>query len=326
MTCLCINAGSSSLKVALFAPGPRPLARVAIERVHDHVAALDAALGQLGGEPPALVAHRIVHGGAAHTAPCWVDDALVASLTRLVPLAPLHQPAALAGIAAVTARLPGARQVACFDTAFHAQLPAVARTLPIAADVRRYGFHGLSYEYVLSVLAPVPPRLVIAHLGSGASLVAVAHGRSIDTTMGMTPDGGIPMGTRTGDLDPGVLLYLARERGLGTDAIERLVEREGGLVAIAGTADMKELLARDDAAARLAVELFAYAVKKAIGAYAAALGGLDLIVFTGGIGEHAARVRELATAGLGFLGADVRVIPTDEDLVMARHAFTLAAA
>jgi acetate kinase len=358
---LCLNAGSSSLKVALFAAeaaGPRVLARVSIsgvgDRVGDHAAALDEAFARLADQPaPTVAAHRVVHGGAAHTAPCLVDDALVASLRALVPLAPLHLPPSLAGIAAVTARRPGLRQVACFDTAFHARMPEVARRLPIAAaldreGVRRYGFHGLSYEYIVSVLGdPLPARLVIAHLGNGASLVAVERGRAIDTTMGLTPTGGIVMGTRTGDLDPGVLLYLAREKRLSPDAIARAVERVGGRAAVGGSSDMKALLARAAAepAARLAVEMFGYAVRKAIGALAAALGGLDLLVFTGGIGEHAAEVRALACAGLGFAGIAlddarnrrndseigagpcvIRVIPTDEDLVLARHAFAVGAA
>ncbi|HEX2686820.1 MAG TPA: hypothetical protein VHN14_09380 [Kofleriaceae bacterium] len=357
---LCLNAGSSSLRIALFAAspgGPQPLARIAIEHVvdhADHARALDEAFAQLAGHPaPTLAAHRVVHGGTGHIAPRWVDPALIASLTAVVPLAPLHLPASLAGIAALTARRPGLRQLVCFDTAFHAHMPELARRLPVPAEldrqgVRRYGFHGLSYESVLSALGPEPPaRLVIAHLGNGASLVAVERGCSIDTTMSFTPTGGIPMGTRTGDLDPGVLLYLARERRLSPDAIARLVEHEGGLVAIGGTADMKTLLARapHDPAAALAVEMFGYAVRKAIGAFAAALGGLDMLVFTGGIGEHAPVIRALACRGLAFAGIQIdedrnrrnapeigtgscaiRVIATDEDLVLARHALALAAA
>jgi acetate kinase len=353
---LCVNAGSSSLKLALFATAagePRALGRASVDRVTDHGRALDDALGQLAGQPaPTLASHRIVHGGAEHTAPAWIDARLIAGLEALIPLAPLHLPPSIAAIAAVTARRPGLRQVACFDTAFHAQLPEVARRLPLPAafdraGIRRYGFHGLSYEYIVSALGPaLPPRLVIAHLGNGASLAAVEHGRSIDTTMGLTPTGGIPMGTRTGDLDPGVVLYLARERGMAPDAIAELVEHHGGLAGVGGAADMRTLLARapDDPAARLAVELFGYAVRKQIGAYAAALGGLDALVFTGGIGEHAPEVRALACRGLAFAGVvlddarnrasapdigvgacAVRVIPTDEDAMLARHAVALAA-
>jgi acetate kinase len=356
---LCVNAGSSSLKLALFAAAagePRELGRASVDRVTDHGRALDDALGQLAGQPaPTLASHRIVHGGAEHTAPAWIDARLIAGLEALIPLAPLHLPPSLAAIAAVTARRPGLRQVACFDTAFHARMPEVARRLPLPAaldraGVRRYGFHGLSYEYIVSALSTLgpalPPRLVIAHLGNGASLAAVEHGRSIDTTMGLTPTGGIPMGTRTGDLDPGVVLYLARERGMAPDAIAELVEHHGGLAGVGGASDMRTLLARapDDPAARLAVELFGYAVRKQIGAYAAALGGLDALVFTGGIGEHAPEVRALACRGLAFAGivlddarnrasasdigagaCAVRVIPTDEDAVLARHAVALAA-
>jgi acetate kinase len=226
-------------------------------------------------------------------------------------------------------------------------MPEVARRLPLPdrfKEIRRYGFHGLSYEYVMSALGPAAPsRIVIAHLGNGASLVAVKDGRSIDTTMGLTPAGGILMGTRPGDLDPGVLIYLAREKGLGPDALEQLVDRESGLVAIGGTSDMKTLLERSpsDPRAQLAVEMFGYSVRKAIGAFAAALGGLDLLVFTGGIGEHAAPVRAEACRGLEPFGIEVdakrnaahaaiisaassravvRVVTTDEDAVIARHA------
>ena len=381
MTILSLNCGSSSLKFALFARegeregglGAARLAEGAVERIgeatgrawlrhgaarveqevacRDHAAALHLAFGLLSsaGLPEVTIAgHRVVHGGPTHVAPALVDGALLASLRALTPLSPLHMPAALAGIDAVSALHPRLPQVACFDTAFHQGLPEVARRLPLPDrfnqdEVRRYGFHGLSYEYVLSTLRPVPARLVIAHLGNGASLVAVRDGRSVDTTMGLTPTGGVPMGTRTGDLDPGVLLYLARRYRLDLDALERLVDREAGLLAIGGTADMKTLLLRapDDPRARLAVDLFGYAIRKAIGAYAAALGGLELLVFTGGIGERAPAIRAEACRGLEFLGvalepgrnqanepvisargsrAEVRVVATDEDLVIARHA------
>jgi acetate kinase len=374
---LCINGGSSSLKFAVFAAkddGERRLADGAIEGAvggqaraflrkngariekqvdgEDEKAALTAAfalLDQACLPAPTVAGHRIVHGGSRHTAPERIDGAMMASLRELIPLAPLHLPSAIAAIDAVSARLPALPQVACFDTAFHATLPEVASRLPlpdrfVAAGVRRYGFHGLSYEYVMSVLGPsAPRRVVIAHLGSGASLVAVREGRAIDTTMGLTPTGGVPMGTRTGDLDPGVLLFLARTIGLSPDELEHVVDRESGLLAIGGTADMKMLVARSrsDARARLAVEVFGYAVRKSIGALAAALGGIDLLVFTGGIGEHAPEVRAEACRGLDALGialdpaenarnADVvstgesrcavRVIPTDEDRIVARHA------
>lgn len=353
-TVLCINAGSSSLKVTLFATlrdEPEPLARLTIEDVASSDAALASALTQLAAYPtPTLVVHRIVHGGPDLTAPVLVTPAIVAALEATVPLAPLHAPASLAGIAAVAARLPGVPQVACFDTAFHARMPSRAQRIPLPdafgrEGVRRYGFHGLSYEYIVSALAPsVPRRLVIAHLGNGASLVAVERGQSIDTTMGLTPTGGIIMGTRTGDIDPGVLLYLARVHDLSPPQIARLVEREGGLMAVGHSADMQTLLARggEDADAALAVDMFGYAVRKTIGAYAAALGGLDMLVFTGGIGEHAPLVRALSCQGLEHLGVTldatanaqnaeaigtgacaVRVMQTNENLVMARQALAL---
>ena len=374
---LCLNSGSSSLKFAVFAKMQGDEGRLAegivenigtdgarlvlstggarVERAvpcSDYRAALAiafAALDEAGLETPSAVGHRVVHGGPRHSAPARVDAALAAELRSLIPLAPLHMPAAIAGIEAVAARFPEIPQLACFDTAFHASLPEVARRLPLPDDlyddgVRRYGFHGLSYEYVMSTLgADRPSRIVIAHLGHGASLVAVRDGRAVDTTMGLTPTGGILMGTRTGDLDPGVVFYLARERGLSIDAIESLVTRRGGLVALGGTSDMKTLLDRRtvDPRAALAVEMFAYGVRKAIGAFAAVLGGIDLLVFTGGIGEHAPEVRAEACRGLDAFGITldpernargdrlispsanrcaVRVVSTDEDLVIARHA------
>jgi acetate kinase len=269
----------------------------------------------------------------------------MARLQQLEPLAPLHLPPALELMRQAMDVWPDSAHVACFDTAFHRTLPEVARrfALPSALHdqgVRRYGFHGLSYEYVLSTFGASPPRrLVIAHLGSGASMVAVREGCSIDTTMGLTPAGGLPMGSRSGDLDPGVLLYLLRELSFTTDQLEQLVNHDAGLKGLAGTAKMTELLQRSDVEALTAVELFAYAIRKQIGAYAAALGGLDCLVFTGGIGEHAPRVRELVCRDLGFLGIEldrdrnatsaevispdaalcsVRVICTNEDLMIAR--------
>ncbi len=366
MIVLCLNAGSSSLKLAAFEMGGGKEAQIwrgGIEGIGLEGAPQDAAevlarafepMGDLERRVD-VVGHRVVHGGPDHVAPARVDAELVASLRALVPLAPLHLPAAIAGIEAVTKRRPELPQVACFDTAFHSTLPEVARHLalpPRFADreVRRYGFHGLSYEYVLSTLpAPVPERIVIAHLGNGASLAAVRGGRSIDTTMGMTPGGGIPMGTRTGDLDPGVILYLQREKGLSPLDLEDLLERQSGLLGVGGSSDMRALLEKRsaDPRAALAVAMFGYAVRKAIGALVAALGGLDLLVFTGGIGEHAAEVRADACAGLEGMGVAldlgrnargewvvsseksrvvVRVVETNEDLVIARHASRIVAA
>ncbi len=380
MTVLALNSGSSSLKFALFSferrveageGSPRRLAEGAIEgiggtsgrlwvkrgsaseerlvAIQHHEEALALAFDRLGlgSNDVRVVGHRVVHGGPSHIQPARVDAAVLESLRRIVPLAPLHMPACLKGIEAVAARDPSLPQVVCFDTAFHATLPDVARRLSLPdrfSEVRRYGFHGLSYEYVMSTLGPdVPRRVVIAHLGNGASLVAVKDGRSVDTTMGFTPTGGLPMGTRVGDLDPGVLLYLARTYGLDTDALERLVNLESGLLAVGGSSDMKSLVAHapSDPRARLAVAMFGYRVRQAIGAFAAALGGLDLLVFTGGIGEHVPEVRAEACRGLEFAGVEldakrneanaptistsasripVRVVPADEARVVAQHA------
>jgi acetate kinase len=378
---LCINSGSSSIKLALFAEragGEERLGEGAVEglrqaggrawissprgrqelppALRDEAAALTLAFDlaeRLHGGAPDLVGHRVVHGGPRHTSPTRVDGALIDDLEQLVPLAPLHLPSAIAGMRAAAVRWPDATQVACFDTAFHASLPEIAWRLPlpdslVGDEVRRYGFHGLSYEYIMSVLGESPPaRVVIAHLGNGASLVAVKDGRAIDTTMGLTPTGGIMMGTRSGDLDPGALIFLARRHGLSPDDLERICERESGLLAVGGASDMRALIERSATSARaaLAVSMFAYEVRKAIGAFAAALGGLDLLVFTGGIGEHAAEVRAEACRGLEVVGVEldpdanaegadpisrpasrclVRVIPTDEDVMIARHSWRTA--
>jgi acetate kinase len=267
---------------------------------------------------------------------------------------PDHQPQALAAIDVVDERYPGVLQIAAFDTAFHQSIPATARMLPLPprfeeAGVRRYGFHGLSCEFIVDALGEIDPnavagRVVIAHLGSGASLTAVRGGRSVETTMGFSPAGGLMMGTRTGDLDPGVLLYALREAHLPLEALDRLVNRESGLLGVSGTtADMRDLLALEasDPRAAAAIALFCYTAKKALGALVAVLGGLDTLVFTGGIGEHAAPIRERITGGLEAFGlaldpdrnaegapvvsaptsaAVIRVMPTDENLMLARHA------
>ncbi len=381
---LALNSGSSSRKAALYrvgADGEVELARGAAEHLGTPEAELklrgagrnvsralsgdarraSGALGALLDEMDALdlpqaeaVGHRIVHGGARHAAPERVGESLLADLDALVPLSPLHLPGGIAGIREAAERLPGVPQVACFDTAFHRSMPDVAARFALPrelydAGVRRYGFHGLSYEYIVRRLGPeLPPRVVIAHLGNGASLAAVQGGRCIDTTMGLSPTGGVMMGTRSGDLDPGVLVYLSRERGLDADALDRLVNREAGLFGVSGVSpDMKTLLEESphNPDAELAVRMFVYQVQKAVGALAAALGGLDLLVFTGGIGERAAPVRRSIGRGLEHLGvvldeernergadpvsaADsrivVRVVPTDEDLMIARHTFDVA--
>lgn len=359
LTVLCVNTGSSSVKCAVYeatADDEQELARAAVEGIGgdgppDHGAALALAFEQLGDVAATVGAagHRVVHGGPSHTMPTLVDDALLRDLRGAVAFAPLHLPASIAGIEAVAARDPALAQVACFDTAFHQTIPERAWRLPLPRDladagVRKYGFHGLSYEYVVSSLgAQTLGRSVIAHLGNGASLAAVADGRSVDTSMGLTPTGGIPMGTRSGDLDPGVLLWLARARGLDVDALEQLVDDEAGLRGLSGTSsDMRTLLGcrASDPSAALAVDVFCYRVRLQIGAYAAALGGLDTLVFTGGIGERGADVRAEVCDGLGMLGVavdaarneqgdavispdgaacTVRVVRTDEDRMVARH-------
>jgi acetate kinase len=368
LNCLCVNSGSSSLKVALYRIGHdsiehclwhasaqeigTPASRIESEHysethsLPDHHEALDVLLRGLETTHVDAVGHRVVHGGE-RTRPELVTPDLLARLYALIPLAPLHLPAALAGIEAVGERLPDVPQVACFDSAFHAGLPAVASTLPLphrlrALGIRRYGFHGLSCEYIVNELGGLAQgRVVVAHLGNGASLTAMIDGQSVDTTMSFTPTSGVMMGSRSGDLDPGVLLYLMREQGFDAAALERLLNREAGLLGVSGlTPDMSVLLRSDQPGAHLAVSLFAYQVRKALGALSAVLGGLDRLVFTGGIGEHAAPVRGSICSELDYLGirldparnaanarcisadgsrCEVLVIPTDEDRIIARH-------
>jgi acetate kinase len=342
---LCVNAGSSTLKCAryeLVDDQPREVDRA---EVAAGPSALDDALVQLvtdRDEVPTVVAHRVVHGGPHVDVHQVIDAPVLEQLRRAVPFAPLHLPAELDAIAATARRMPDAVQVACFDTTFHRTLPPIVRRLPLPeeldrAGVRRYGFHGLSCEYVVDAVGSATlGRAIIAHLGSGASLTAVVDGRSVDTTMGMTPTGGVVMATRTGDLDPGVMVHLTREHGLDADALEALVNHQSGLRGLSGTTgDMRQLLdarAHGDDAATLAVDAFCASVRKQVGALTTVLGELDTLVFTGGIGEHSAEVRSLVCAGLEHLGIGldgaggvrVRVVPTDENLVMARHATRLA--
>jgi acetate kinase len=246
-----------------------------------------------------------VHGGLRFREAVAIDDAVVDALRELVDLAPLHQPAALAGIEAMGRVLSGVPAVACFDTAFHATLPAAAATYALPREwrerfgLRRFGFHGLSHAYASRRAAA--PRVVSCHLGAGASLAAVGDGTCVDTTMGFTPMEGLVMATRSGDVDPGVVLWLLRH-GVDADGLERGLDREGGLRGLAGDADMRAVLARDDDDARLAVDVYVHRLRAAIASMAAALDGLDALVFTGGVGEHAPAIRERAAAGLGFLG------------------------
>jgi acetate kinase len=339
-TVLCLNAGSSSLKLARFTVVDGDVHETARADLPAGDDALDGAFASDREAAPAVVAHRVVHGGPRLDEHCVVNERVLEQLRAAVPFAPLHLPAELAAIDATARRFPDATQVVCFDTTFHRTLPPVARRLPIPTDldragVRRFGFHGLSCEYVVgSVGAAELGRAVIAHLGSGASLTAVVDGRSVDTTMGLTPTGGVVMATRTGDLDPGVMLHVAREHGFDVDALEALVDHRSGLLGVSGTTgDMRTLLdARDDgdADAALAIDVFCASVRKHVGALATVLGGLDTLVFTGGIGEHAPAVRDLVCEGLAHLGVDgdagsvrVCVVATDENLVMARHAVRL---
>jgi acetate kinase len=327
--------------------------------VRDAGTALDSLAewlrGRYGRARVLGVGHRVVHGGSRYAAPTIVTPGVMEDLRRLVPLAPLHQPYNLAAIDAVSTRLPGVAQVACFDTGFHRGQPAIAELVPLPADLRqrgiqRYGFHGLSYEYISSVLPQTAPdlasgRVIVAHLGSGASMCAMRSGRSVDSTLGFTALDGLCMGTRPGALDPGVVLYLFQELGLSPREVETILYKRSGLLGISGSSnDMRDLLASSDPAARLAVDYFVYRAAKEIGALTAVLGGIDGLVFTAGIGENSAEVRRRicdASAWLGIEideeanrrhdpristgtgGISVWVIPTNEELMIARHTSAL---
>jgi acetate kinase len=327
--------------------------------VKDGRAALAALAGWLrdhyAGARVLGVGHRVVHGGAKYDRPCVVTPAVLADLRTLIPLAPLHQPYNLAAIEAVTERNPGVPQVACFDTSFHRGQPAAAQLVPLPKAIRdtgvqRYGFHGLSYEYIASVLPEVAPavadgRVIVAHLGSGASLCALARRTSIESTLGFTALDGLCMGTRPGSLDPGVVLHLFQTMGMSAADVEKVLYKQSGLLGISGISnDMRKLIDNRDPAARLAVEYFVYQAVKHVGALAAVLGGLDALVFTAGIGEHSAEVRRRICERLAWLGVTldpaanaahgpritttesrvaVWVIPTDEELMIARHMATL---
>jgi acetate kinase len=302
--------------------------------------------------------HRIVHGGERYVRPEIVDDDLLQALDALVPLAPDHLPQEIKAIREFRRLHPDLMQVACFDTAFHRSMPEVAQRYALPEEVRRqgvlrYGFHGLSYEYILSQLSSAAGagiakgRVIIAHLGNGASMGAFRNGKSIDTTMGFTPAGGLVMSTRSGDLDPGVLVYLLGEKGLDASALNRMVNKQAGLLGASGTtSSMKELLDNEprDARAAAAVDLFCYQARKFVGALAAVLGGLDTLIFTGGIGENAPSIRERICKDLEFLGIDldrdrnlknssiisrdrspvaIRVMKTNEELMIARHTYAL---
>jgi len=315
---LTVNAGSSSLKLRLLGRGDELLADHDVDTPQASIDA-DALAAVIAGMGPVdAVGHRIVHGGQRFVDPVRIDDAVVAALRELTDLAPLHQPKSLAALDAVSRALTGTPAVACFDTAFHATLPAAAATYPLPAEwrerwrLRRYGFHGLSHAYAsrraAELLEAAAARVVTCHLGAGASLAAVRGGRSVDTTMGFTPLDGLVMATRSGSLDPGLVLWLLEHAGLSEHEVAEALEHASGLRALAGTPDMREVLRRRAAgndAATLALEVYLHRLRAGIAAMAAALGGLDALVFTGGVGERSAPVREEACRGLGFLGVDV---------------------
>jgi acetate kinase len=379
-----INAGSSSLKFCVFrCPDGKPWlieTRGQIEgigtaprftakdgegkgvfdrqlepSVNDGRKALGAVADWLGerysGSQVRGVGHRIVHGGAKYTGPTVVTAEVLADLRALIPLAPLHQPYNLQAIDAVAERLPDVPQVACFDTSFHRGQPAVAELVPLPKDIRdsgvqRYGFHGLSYEYIASVLPPVAPeiahgRVIVAHLGSGASMCAMKNGRSLDSTLGFTALDGLCMGTRPGSLDPGVLLHLFQTMGQTPKDVEAMLYKKSGLLGISGISnDMRDLLGSAEPSARLAVDYFVYRAAKEIGALAAVLGGVDGIVFTAGIGENSPEIRKRICEASAWLGVELDaeanrrngpristpaskvsawMIPTNEELMIARH-------
>jgi acetate kinase len=383
-----LNAGSSSIKYSLFIlrgydleftlrgqveglyTRPRFVARDAAGRqLHEktwdqgvqlgHAGALEHLVpyvrAHLGGDTLAAIGHRVVHGGMHYTKPVRMDAKILQALREFEPLAPLHQPHNLAPIATLLERLPDMPQVACFDTAFHRTNPETAQMFALPAKfhaegIRRYGFHGLSYEYISEVLPAVDERAaagrtVVLHLGNGASMCALHGGRSMASTMGFTAVDGLPMGTRCGALDPGVILYLMDQRGMDVHAIEKMIYNESGLLGVSGISnDMRALLDSDDPRARTAIDLYVYRIRRELGSLAGALGGLDALVFTGGIGEHAAAIRERVCRDAEWLGLRLDpsrnaqdasrisaegsrvaayVVPTNEELMIARHTRAL---
>jgi acetate kinase len=382
---LALNSGSSSLKFGLYGVGPSRIERLVsgeAESIGDKSGKFHAKdshgnallsetgpipsqreaiirIGRLLGDSrmpmPAAIGHRIVHGGPRLRQHCLIDDSVLAQLQAATAFAPLHIPSALSVIRFAQEHFPGLPQAACFDTTFHAELPAVARVLPISKElqsegIQRYGFHGLSCESIVHQLANVlPNRLVIAHLGNGASVTAVRAGKSIDTSMGLTPTGGVIMGTRSGDLDPGVLVYLMREKKFDAAMLEKLVDHRSGLLGISGVgSDMRRLreVASSNTDARLAIQMFCYSVGKQVAAMIAVLGGADMIVFTGGIGENDIEARVAICGSLTWLGVTldsarnrsgenpisdlasrcaVHVLPSQEDEQIARHTWVLSA-
>ena len=323
MNILVINCGSSSIKLAVIdADSGERGAEALLERVVDHHQALTEALPELIGglsAPISGVGHRVVHGGDRFSDAARVDDAVEAAIQALIPLAPLHNPANLAGVRAARGLLPDVPHVAVFDTAFHATLPSRARAYALPAElverhgVRRYGFHGTSHGYVAEAAAAHlgedvrDLRIITCHLGNGASVAAVEYGRSVETSMGMTPLEGLVMGTRSGDVDPGALLYIARAEGMDLDDLDRMLNKESGLKGLSGVGndvrDIEERAAAGDERCRLALHVFAHRVRKYVGAYAAVMGGADAVVFTGGIGENSALIRHRVAQRLEYMGA-----------------------
>jgi acetate kinase len=367
-----LNTGSSSIKYRIVDPvSGKALAGGALDRIGepgsattDHAQALVEIRGRLGHIPIDAVGHRIVHGGSLFTTPVLIDDEVERGIESLAPLAPLHNPPGLLGIRGARALLPDVPQVAVFDTAFHATLPAEASTyaidreLAVRHGIRRYGFHGTSYRYVSARAAahlgrPLDElKMIVLHLGNGASAAAIDGGRSIDTSMGMTPLEGLVMGTRSGDIDPAILPYLNRVAGMSFADVDELLNRYSGLLGLGGTSDMRTTTATASGsepgseAAALALDVYVHRLRHYIGAYAAQLGGLDTLVFTGGVGENSPLIRSRAVERLGFLGAAidpdanaagsgertistpgsavaVLVIPTDEELEIARQTASL---
>ena len=387
---LALNTGSSSIKFALYDTGEDEelLFTGSLTRIGHEGGAFSVRDGQgssLAGESvslpdhdaacaylfswvvsqgeeykPDAIGHRMVHGGPQYSSPQVVSPELIASLEELVPYAPEHLPQALKAVTYTSKHFPGTLQVTCFDTSFHSLMPPVARFYPLPESIRtegvqRYGFHGLSYEYLLGELErqggsdAARGRIIFAHLGHGASMAAVKEGRSIDTTMGFSPAGGLVMSTRTGDLDPGVILFLLQQDKMNAAQIKEMVNRQSGLLGISGISDDMQMLLsmeRQNLKAREAVDMFCYSAKMYLGSYAAVMGGVDTLVFSGGIGEHAAEIRRRICEGLGFLGiavessrnvvsspvispdgsaVTVRVIATNEELMIVRHTLAILA-
>ncbi|WP_037312501.1 acetate/propionate family kinase [Ruegeria halocynthiae] len=380
---LALNAGSSSLKFALYelVEGNRPSMRWRgqIERLGDAPRLLaqsaggrsvDRALTDTNSHDEAIhaflemaqeylpdiqvraIGHRVVHGGTVYSEPVLVDDSVIETLTGFIPFAPLHQPYSLAGIRAASAAFPGTVQVACFDTAFHRTHPWVNDTFALPQSyydkgVRRYGFHGLSYDYISQKLKEIAPglyegRVVVAHLGNGASMCAISGGRAVASTMGFSALDGLPMGTRSGQLDPGVVLYMMQQDGMTADEIAEVLYRKSGLLGLSGiSSDMRTLLAADTPEARRAIDYYVFRIRRELGALSAALEGIDALVFTGGVGENAAQIRQMVCDGMRWIGIEmdhnrnadggtvlstdfsrVRIlsIPTNEEMVIARAA------